>query len=86
MTYKVEGAVDFVKLGTENGGEEIGHLDRLCMWSWGVVVAVGEEWSVGDMAILIFCSMIWWDSWEDLGKISLRHSGEAESRGGVADL
>ena len=28
-TYKVEGTVDFVKLGTENGGKEIGHLERL---------------------------------------------------------
>jgi hypothetical protein len=27
-THKVERAVDLVKLGAENGGEEIGHIDK----------------------------------------------------------
>lgn len=27
-TYKVKGAVDFVELRAEDGGEEIGHVER----------------------------------------------------------
>ena len=28
-TYEVEGAVDFVELGAEDGGKEVGHFDGL---------------------------------------------------------
>lgn len=42
-TYKVERAVDLVKLGSEDGGEEIGHGDDVCWAEEAVMGGVGGE-------------------------------------------